>query len=241
MTELSLEERSAEFATQIQATLDGSLSTTLDDSLSGGRQVVSVGLPERDRFVVKLEKGKMPLAIGGEVMGYLMFSMDQQLDQSARYLKTTWSKIVIYAKLDKTPLLRLEYDSNMRVAPIAHWQIHAERGAMSYMLSKAHQDNPRSVQKPHDFSSLHFPLGGERFRPCLEDVLQFLIEEVGVDAVHGWRNVVETGRSRWRAMQLRSAVRDSPADAASTLESLGYQVIPPDPGPSQRPAPIRKW
>ena len=31
------------------------------------------------------------------------------------------------------------------------------------------------------FSDLHIPLGGPRYRPCLEDLLEFLIVEFGLD------------------------------------------------------------
>lgn len=148
----------------------------------------------------------MPLTIDGKVIGYLSFSMDQQMDSSARFLKTTWSKIAVTAKLDNTPLFRLEYDAMMRDAPIAHWQVHAERGAMSYMLAKGHQHQPKKISKPHDYSSLHFPVGGERFRPCLEDVIHFLIEEIGVDSYPDWRAVIDEGRNHGDAC---SSVRQS--------------------------------
>jgi hypothetical protein len=84
----------------------------------------------------------------------------------------------------------------MRVTPIAHWQVHAERGALSHLLSRAYEHDPRSVPRPHDLSSLHIPVGGERFRPCLEDVLQFLITNCGIDSVPGWDAPVLSGRDR---------------------------------------------
>ena len=233
MTDTSLENRSAAFATSIQNTLDG--------SLPGGRLVVSLKSPAGNKFVVKLAEEKMPLLVDGKVVGYLGFSMDQQLDRSGQFLKTTGSKITVSSKIDKTPLVRLEYDAGMRSAPIAHWQVHAERGAMSFLLGRAHLRDASRVAKPHDFSSLHFPLGGERFRPCMEDVIQFLIQDCGIDSLPGWRDVIERGRESWRRMQLRSAVRDAPEDAANVLRDLGYVVEHPDGPADDRCLPLRKW
>lgn len=184
----------------------------------------------------------MPLTVAGRTVAFLGCSMDQELDRAGKYLKTCGSKITVWSKIDRTPLVRLEYDARMRHgAPISHWQIHAERGAMSHLLGRAHAADPIQVSRPHDFSSLHFPLGGERFRPCLEDMVQFLIEDCGVDATPGWKEAIETGREKWRRIQLRSVVRDAPEDAASVLRHLGYVVEGPAEAVPDRLTPLRKW
>lgn len=233
LSELTLEQRSALFAAEIQETLDG--------SLPGSRLVVSYKAPSGDKFVVRLEDEKMPLTVAGKIVAHLGCSMDQELDRAGTYLKTCGSKITLWSKIDRTPLIRLEYDAKMRGAPISHWQIHAERGAMSHLLGRAHAVDPNRVSRPHEFSSLHFPLGGERFRPCLEDMIQFLIEDCGVDSMPGWKAAVEAGREKWRRIQLRSVVRDSPEDAASVLRHLGYTVDGPTPVVADRLEPLRKW
>jgi hypothetical protein len=66
--------------------------------------------------------------------------------------------------------------------------------------------------------SLHLPVGGDRFRPCLEDVIEFLVVECRFDCQVGWRTVLEAGRERWRRMQTRTAA----------LRALGYAVAAPD-------------
>ncbi|GAA0387432.1 hypothetical protein Acor_83850 [Acrocarpospora corrugata] len=75
---------------------------------------------------------------------------------------------------------------------------------------------------------VHFPLGGPRFRLCLKDVLQFLIEELSIDKTDTWRTAVEEGRRTWRPMQLGAAVRDTPEEAVRVLTSMGYLISPPD-------------
>jgi hypothetical protein len=70
----------------------------------------------------------------------------------------------------------------------AHSALAGSRRAGSCELpSWAHLRDSSRVAKPHDFSCLHFPLGGERFRPCMEDVIQFLVHDCGVDALPGWK------------------------------------------------------
>ena len=71
---------------------------------------------------------------------------------------------------------------------------------------------------------LHFPIGGHRFRPCLEDVLQMLIEEFGVDVPAGWRENLMEGRGMWREIQRKAPVSDHPEAAAQALEALGFGV-----------------
>lgn len=73
-------------------------------------------------------------------------------------------------------------------------------------------------------SALHIPVGGARFRPCVEDVIQFLIEECRLDAVPDYGQVLAAGRARWRRTQTKAVVRDFPDEAAGTLRDLGYRV-----------------
>jgi len=78
---------------------------------------------------------------------------------------------------------------------------------------------------------LHYPLGGERFRPCLEDFLEGMIHEFGIDAEEGWEEALASGRETWRCSQTAAVVRDAPEVAAEMLRNLGYQVCPPGSGP----------
>lgn len=71
---------------------------------------------------------------------------------------------------------------------------------------------------------LHFPLGGHRFRPCLEDVLEMLVEEFGVDCNLEGRETLRKGREHWRRRQVGTVVRDAPEEAIKMLSQLGYEV-----------------
>ncbi|MGL5825317.1 MAG: hypothetical protein ACRCYU_10950 [Nocardioides sp.] len=164
-------------------------------------------------------------------------------DHRGTYLavkKSSWK--VIPAGFTE-PLLRYEFDSSQGGLPAAHLHIHGHRDEFVYLLFRSTQ---RSKQKSRakvvagDISSkayprlsnLHFPLGGTRMRPCIEDLLQFLIVEFGIDAVDGHQDVIERGREEWRRRQIRVCVRDAPEEAVRVLEELGYSVDEPNDGAS---------
>jgi len=230
----SLSEQSQRFASATQATLAG--------VLPGNHVIVSRQAETTHRFIVQPEnRAKIPLLVAGDHLADLEVSFFLDLDRTGTWLKVVRSDFSVHSVLTRTPLLRLEYRSDMNSAPISHWQVHAERGALSHLLARAHEHNPRLVSKPHDLSSLHLPVGGERFRPCLEDVLQFVVHDCGVDSLAGWEQVVTEGRESWRRLQLRSSIRDLQVDAAAELESLGWTVIPPSSVPEDHAEPFRTW
>lgn len=229
-----LVEQSLSFAREIQALLDA--------TLPGSRTIVSV--QHGDRYVVRPEGEKrdrhIPLMVGGDVFAALSVVLYQDLDRTGEYLKTWRTDFSVYSALDNNPLLRLEYRADMHTEPISHWQFHAERGAFTHLLTHA-QAHGR-VKNPHSLASLHLPTGGERFRPSLEDLIEFLIRDCGVDSVPGWEDAVREGREVWRRRQLRAAVRDLQAEAAEVLEQHGWEVHPPrDPDLQEWLTPYRRW
>ena len=125
----------------------------------------------------------------------------------------------------KEPLLRLHFVRAPRSQPSAHWHVHAERGAFSAILALAGKRNA------HSLGSLHLPVGGGRMRPALEDLLEFLVRECGVDPAPGWEAALAAGRERWRRHQIGALVRDAPDEAVRVLQENGYVVVPPPGGP----------
>jgi hypothetical protein len=236
---LRLAEHSAVFARELQA--------TLDTVLPGERRIVSRRVAGADRFIVqpageKPAERRVPIFVNGEHLAELSLSIFLDLDRTATYLKTVRSDVAVHSVLDRTPLVRLEYRADMRTDPIAHWQFHAERGAFSHLLARAHVHRPQRVSKPHDLSTLHLPVGGERFRPCLEDVLQFLVVDCGVDHHPAWEAALCRGRELWRRRQVGAAVRDVPREAARVLRELGWTVREPGTDqPSENLAPLTTW
>jgi hypothetical protein len=195
--------------------------------------VQSIAAPGRDdRYIVRpTDSGgksvRIPLYVGSEELAALSVQIYLGMDRVDAFLKTLRMDLAVHSTLDRTPLARLEFRSDMSSDPIAHWQVHGERGSLSHLLARAHAVRPKIVKKPHDMSSLHFPVGGERFRPCLEDFLHFLVHECGVDAIDGWESAITQGREQWRRRQLRAIARDAQEEVAAVLVAQGWTVTPP--------------
>ncbi len=111
-------------------------------------------------------------------------------------------------------------------------------------MSQAGTATPRGKRRANatdvpKLAELHFPLGGHRFRPCLEDLLEMLVSEFGVDSTKAGRESLRLGRERWRRQQTRSVVRDAPDEAVAILTELGYDITAPPRTPSVNPARLR--
>ncbi|GAA2174141.1 hypothetical protein GCM10009846_18940 [Agrococcus versicolor] len=214
------------FATRVSDTLEAVLGT-------GGAQLRATVLGERFEVSTVAARG-IPLTARGKEILRIFVKYQCGFDGRAEYLAIHRSEFHVLGATSSEPLLRYEYvrDGSGDV-PNAHLQIHAHRDAITHALvaggnrtRRARRITPGGSTLA-DLKSLHLPLGGTRFRPCLEDVLHFLIEEFGVDAVDGWRSGLDAGRKEWRSLQLRSAIRDAPQIAVETLRQLGFQVSVP--------------
>ena len=156
----------------------------------------------------------------------------------ATYLAVAKSEFGVYvgAKAAGEPLYRYEYDRGITGGlPAAHLQVHAHRDGLTYVMARAGNQTKRGRARAAGnevprMSELHFPLGGHRFRPALEDVLEMLVTELGVDHEEGRQRSLREGRRTWRLTQTQAVVRDSPRTAAASLRELGYTVTPPDGG-----------
>jgi hypothetical protein len=162
------------------------------------------------------------------------------LDGYRRYLTVDESKIGLELPGTRAePLIRFEYTrSANRGIPAAHVQVHAHRDEIVHLASLRSRRRAKDRADRGEvtrLSELHIPLGGHRFRPCVEDVLEFAAEELGIDAVETWRDAVKAGRESWRRKQTATVVRDCPEEAVRTLVDLGYQIEPPAAGA----APVR--
>lgn len=234
---IDLHSRAAAFAQEMQDTISG--------VLPGGFQFISVA--HGGRYVVRPDgdeaaRQRVPLFVDGEQLATLGVQVYLGLDSSGRYLKAWRSKVAVHSTLDRTSLVRQEFDAETSESvPLSHWHVHADRGSLSHLLGRAHAVRAGVVRKPHDMSSLHFPVGGERFRPCIEDVLEFLVREFGIDHEPGWETAVRAGRERWRRMQFRSTVRDLQDEAADVLRSYGWSVKAPDESRQEGSGVLYRW
>jgi hypothetical protein len=216
----------ADFAQEVQDLFDDVLvfgaKTTADE-----RQIKVV--PYDDRYVVRtgtMDKlAGIPLFASGDRVARLEVEFRCDLDRSTDYLAVRKSKIQLLPVRKEDPLFRLDYCHESEGTPEAHWNIHAERGAVSALLERA---NPAHSGR---LSKVHFTVGGARHRPCLEDVLEMLVVDFNIDVQDGWLEAIHKGRERWRTIQTKVLVRDAPELAASLLRKLGYAVEAPESGP----------
>ena len=206
------------------AAFSGTLDSLLNECLPNvpGVQVQV----SRDRYEIlpigQTDKhGGVPLSVNGDVLAWLRFNYLCRSDITNEYLAIAKSKVGIAAAVDSTPIFRFEYLYRADRVPHSHIQVHGQRGALSHLLSKA------GHPAPHDMAALHLPTGGARFRPSLEDVIQFLISDCGFDHREAWRRAVERERAAWRVIQTRAVVRAMADVAAGQLVGMGYTVIPP--------------
>jgi hypothetical protein len=174
------------------------------------------------------ELAPIPLFIGGQARATAVVRFSLSVESSTGRFITETSQFRLAVDNDRDPLVRLEYDRAVTRAPVAHWHVHAERGAFTQMLATSAATG-RGRREPSRISSVHYPVGGPRFRPSLEDFLLFLVEECGFDARPGWRTVVTEARARWQSMQARLLAHDHPLEVAAGLRDVGWQVRPPVP------------
>ncbi len=192
-----------------------------------------------DRISVRqMPNTGVALTVQGQHLVTLKASYWFDWDHTGEFLAVHESSFKVYADPNATrePLFRYEFQrGSAGDIPNAHIHLHGHRDALAYVMTMAGRSTARGKRRAREatrsnwpsMADLHFPVGGDRFRPALEDVLQLLIEELGVDCQHGWRETLATGRQRWRELQAASVVRDSPNIAASVLQQLGYAITPP--------------
>lgn len=167
-------------------------------------------------------------------------------DHSGTWLKVERSSFgVFFAHMPNRPLFRYDFDASYTSRlPKAHIHFQSDHPGMN--PSQPMQDMEHSLdrlgkgsrrarsrakhRKQINVSDLHFPVGGTRFRPALEDILLMLVEEYGVEAYElDPADVVQVLREslqEWRTSQARAVIRDMPSLAIDFFESKGYVIVP---------------
>lgn len=173
-----------------------------------------------------LVEDALPLFGNGVRLATWSFVMFAEMSSDG-FLKADQLRMQMTPAFEQVPVVRLEFENRTTTPPVSHWQFHAERGSLSFILARTRTLGPRAAV-PMSLSALHFPTGGRRFRPGIEDFLQFLIQECGFDSRSGWRRALEDGRELSRRFQVRTIARDYPAEVAELLKEKGWKVEPPE-------------
>ncbi len=157
----------------------------------------------------------IPVTIGGEPRIWLGFSMRLEQDHEDKYLMVRQSVMLLSSSPDhKDALLHYDYERDKPDGyPDAHLQVCATSEAWERVGVRAD-----GSQRP--LERLHLPVGGRRFRPTLEDVVEFLITDKLAEPRDGWKGAVEEGRQRFQRLQLRAAIRRHPEVAQEMLTEM---------------------
>ena len=128
-------------------------------------------------------------------------------------------------RVAESPIIRFEYDRDKTSVPSAHIHVHGTNLLSAGLVQNYKVGGKRKGKRTGVLDELHIPVGGNRFRPTLEDFLYFVIGECGFRSREGWENNLLDHREEWMEAQCRAVVRDSPSIAARELKDLGYEIV----------------
>lgn len=206
-------------ANQFAKKLSGLLNATICD----GIRLSAVILPTRDVVLVGYQVTKtnytprrgIPVTCDGKKpSGYLGVSYRLAADNEGEHLMVAKS-ITGYGLSPDTGSMLLHYDYERDKPddyPEAHLQIEAHSVGWDEVCARS--DASSSLSK------LHLPVGGRRYRPTLEDLIEFLVVENIAAAKRGWKAHLEVTRDEFQRLQLQAAIRRDPETARTAVEAL---------------------
>lgn len=226
----ALDDQAEEFAGQMTELLAATVSPDADIrpcrvDLEDGHPMFIVGNRVPDAVsataMTKLKGDYIP--VPGVQGLYVLACWKFIPNSSGDWLKVNWSQFGLWvenSKGDKSPFLRLDVDPTKEGWARAHINVTAESMLLGHIYGRQNKPYKRVQQ-------IHLPVGGYAYRPCLEDFLEFAIDEGLLPPRDGWREAVEKYREDYRRKQLMSLVGKNPDVAAAQLERLGWTVSPP--------------
>ena len=171
-------------------------------------------IPEPIKVSVSKKKARVWL--------YLVHSYE--LDPEGVYLTMTSSTMSLYTSedmYDDELVVSVDYSRDSANGyPGAHLHVAGDRDD----LDMVYLGDARKTRKLRD---LHLPVGGKRFRPSLEDVIEFIVAEEMCVPRPDWQATLEGHRRQWQTIQLKAAVRRDPQAAADVLRESGWSVSAP--------------
>jgi len=241
-----LHERAEQFAQDLSRMVRGVLGDHVSEFLARWpSDEPEDGPAEATHLVVRqADTAGITLTIDGVPAMQLQASYRYIWDHQGTYLAVRDSYIKVRSCGQKEPLFHVEYlHDPASGVPAAHLQVHAHRDEFTFHLLQGGQGR-RPARRAKALTGnggiprlcdLHFPLGGHRFRPCVEDILEMLVEEFGIDRQADYLEHLTEGRARWRRDQTATSARDCPEEAVRALEELGYTMVEPEGGrPAER-------
>ena len=151
-----------------------------------------------------------------------------EMDPTDGHLRVASSMVGLWADVTRgrkrpRPIVRVEYDRRQlrRGRAAGHVHLHANSPELAWLYGSGGRPAP-------DLHALHFPVGGRRFRPTLEEFLLFLDRENLFDNWKaGWKPRLIQSLEAWERRQARATARQFPDEAIGALQTLGYRVTAP--------------
>ncbi|MBN9643830.1 hypothetical protein ACFSSC_00835 [Corynebacterium mendelii] len=201
------------------------IRTLLESTLEGETRVVFYSTnEEKKRAAFTIDK---TLKIGKPQSDRLHLKCVYRLctNSTGNHLAIELSTFKVEFKSVKkfVPVVRFEYDRNARNKPASHFQFHADSVELGLLLARAGRYKTAAQQQ-----DVHFPMGGDRFRVCLEDVIELLVREFCAVPKENWESLVQKGRQKYELQQAETVIRQNLALAIKLLEKSGYVVTPPN-------------
>ena len=229
MTEGTLEAATANFVAVLNRVVAAAIDTDVTfvpERIADGQRasIESSRMGERSEGFPLVRANEDPVAPALLLRAKYMV----ELARSKEYLRVITSTVGLWVDVTggrkkHRPLVRLEYDRYPRASdrPAAHVHLHANSPEMAWVYGSSGRSAP-------DLHALHFPVGGQQFRPTLEDFLLFLSrEKLYTDFKPSWRPEVLRSLREWQDRQAAATVKKYPELAAGVLKKRGYGVFPP--------------
>lgn len=202
-----------EFAEDVQRVLNTTICTgiriTAKPSTTPGFVVVGQGMNRSSN-----QTKPFPVHIGSrKPRCWLHLGYELSLDKSGRFLTVFNSFFSVQTgSQEASALCHFDYERDKPGGyPEAHLQVNGVSPALAAWPGKT---------TTRELGRLHFPVGGRRFRPTIEDVIDFLIVEGLAEPRDGWQAIVEGRRRDWERIQLKAAMRGDPTASMDLLREL---------------------
>ena len=218
----NLDAQAREFADQISELLNKTVTDGIRispvETLAGTRIMgygVSSACAEPDPIPVTYSRRKAVV--------YLDLLHVYDLDPENEYLTMVYSTMSLYT----SP----EMNDNQLIVSVDYTREPANKYPGAHLHVAGARDDLDSVylgtgRKSRKLRDLHLPVGGKRFRPTLEDLIEFMITEEMAVPRPNWRVTLDQHREKWEKIQLKAAVRRDQQAAVDQLKESGWQVSP---------------
>lgn len=217
-----LEREARDFAQVLQNTLNRTICTNVIIKaalrpITDGGHVFTVGhglsrsnLTQPTGFPVRIDSRKPRI--------WMNLSYQVRADAEQRYLAVHSSYCGIFADENlESCLCHFDYERDKEHYTSAHLQVHGDSASLDALNRGS--DRRRPLEK------LHFPVGGKRYRPCLEDIIEFLVAERLADPLPGYEQILEDGRALFQRNQLRAAMRRNPEVVKEFIDEQAHEGI----------------